>query len=162
MPSFRTKRGRCHLDGEALRIDSSLRGQLRRYREGSRLLFLSYLGLLAVAAGFVLANLLAGDVRTLLLAGGAAAAVVGVARLSNRLRGFGTPDEIPLDAVERVTAVRGRKGLTRPRFVVTYAVDGETRKRYVMMPSLWLSYGEDEFRRATTLFADAGIPVRED
>jgi hypothetical protein len=30
-----------------------------------------------------------------------------------------------------------------------------------MMPSLWLSYGENEFRRATAAFRDAGIPIRE-
>jgi hypothetical protein len=61
-----------------------------------------------------------------------------------------------------VTPVRGTRGLTRPRFVVTYTVDEDTKRRYVPMPSLWLSYGEREFRRAAAAFRDAGIRIRED
>ncbi|MFC7173552.1 hypothetical protein ACFR97_04215 [Haloplanus litoreus] len=38
---------------------------------------------------------------------------------------------------------------------------GDTRHRYVTTPSLWLSYGENEFRRATAAFRNAGISVRE-
>ncbi|MFB6101324.1 MAG: hypothetical protein ABEJ73_02020 [Haloplanus sp.] len=159
MPAFRTKRGRCHLDDDALRLDSSLGGQLRRYREGSRLVFWSYIGILVVGFGFLVAKLLAGDVRTTVLTVGAVGAVVAVARASNYLRGFTSADEIPRDAITHVTAVRGTKGLTRPRFVVTYEADGETKRRYVMMPSLWLSYGEAEFGRATEVFRRVGIPV---
>jgi len=162
MPSFRTKRGTCHLDDGILSLESSLRGQFRRYREGNRLLFYtSLLGYLTVV-GFVAVELLAGDLRTLLLVGGAAALVVLVARASSYLRGFTRTEEIPLNAVEYVRPVRGTKGLTRPRFVVVYAADGDTRRRYVMMPSLWLSYGETEFRRAVEAFREAGLTVRED
>ncbi|MFB6195320.1 MAG: hypothetical protein ABEI80_04050 [Haloplanus sp.] len=161
MPSFRTKRGWCRID-DTLTLESSLRGQLRRYREGSRLLFWSYVGSLLFVVGFVAVELLAGDLRTVLFATIAAVAVVAVSRGSNYIRGFTTDDEIPVAAITHVTAVEGTTGVTRPRFVVTYEDEGETRHRYVMMPSLWLSYGEDEFRRAKEAFRDAGIPVEED
>jgi len=162
MPSFRTKRGRCHLDDGRLRLESSLRGQFRRYREGNRLLFYTAVAGVLASIGFVVGKLLAGDLRTLLLVGVIAVLVAGIARASNYLRGFTTADDIPLAAIEYVRPVRGTKGLTRPRFVVAYTVDGDTRRRYVMMPSLWLSYGEAEFRRATETFRDAGLTIRED
>lgn len=159
MPSFRTKRGRCHLDDGVLRLDSSLRGQLRRYREGSRLFVWAYVFSLLAGVGFVVGELLAGETHRLLLVGGAVAAVVIVSRVGNRLRGFTDAEEIPVERITHVTAERGTKGLTRPRFVVTYGTDGTTNRRYVMMPSLWLSYGEAEFRRAKEAFRNVGIEV---
>lgn len=162
MPSFRTKRGWCHLDGDRLRLESSLRGQFRRYREGNRLLFYTAIAGVLAGIGVVVDKLLAGDLRALLIVGGGAALVAGVARVSNYFRGFTTADEISLAAIEYVRPVRGTKGLTRPRFVVGYAVGGDTRRRYVMMPSLWLSYGDTEFRRATEMFRDAGLTIRGD
>ncbi|WP_049936794.1 hypothetical protein [Haloplanus natans] len=160
MPStFRTKRGRCHLDGDWLRLESSLRGQWRRYREGGRLPALLMAGTVFGVVVILVEALLTGDVRRLLLMAGVVVALVAVARLSNYVRGFTAAEEIPVDAISHVTAKQGTKGLTRPRFVVTYEVSGETKRRYVMMPSLWLSYGADEFRRAKAAFRDAGIAV---
>jgi len=40
-------------------------------------------------------------------------------------------------------------------------VDGETKRRYVTMPSLWLSYGDGEFRRAKETFRNADLVVEE-
>lgn len=161
MASFRTKRGRCHLDGDRLRLESSLWGQLRRYWEGNRLLFGAYLVALGAVAGFVVTQALAGEYRRVLLWGGGVVAALGVGLAVNRLRGFTREEEIELDRILRVRAVEGRKGLTRPRFVVAYERDGQVRKRYVMMPSKWLSYGPGEFHRARETFEDAGIPVEE-
>jgi hypothetical protein len=159
MPSFRTKRGRCYLDDETLRLESSLRGQLRRYREGGRLFFWSYVVAMLTMVGVLVGQFLAGETRTLLLTGVAISGTILLARVTNRLRGFTATTEIPVDAIEHVTANPGTKGLTRPRFVVVYDADGETKRRYVMMPSRWLSYGEAEFRRAVATFRDAGIEV---
>lgn len=83
----------------------------------------------------------------------------GVGRLSNFVRGFTDDEEIPLDAISHVTAVPGTSGLTRPRFVVVYERGGTTKRRYVMMPSRWLSYGDNEFKRAKNAFRDAGVEV---
>jgi len=161
MPSFRTKRGRCHLDDGRLRLESSLRGQLRRYREGSRVLFVSYLVVIAVAVGYPIVLVATGEYRTVLYWGGGIALILGVGYAINRWRGFTRDDEIPLDAITHVTAKKGTRGLTRPRFVVTYASDEGTKRRYVMMPSTYLSYGEDEFERGEAAFREVGVPVEE-
>lgn len=161
MPSFRTKRGRCHVEDGRLRLESSLRGQMRRYREGSRLLYWSFLVVIVVAIGYPVVLVATGEYRTVLFWGGGVALVLGGGYALNRWRGFTSEDEIPLDAVTHVTANEGRKGLTRPRFVVTYVADGETKRRYVMMPSKFLSYGDDEFERATACFREAGLPVEK-
>lgn len=161
MPSFRTKRGRCHIEGDQLRLDSSFRGQLRRYREGSRLLFASYLVVLAVAVGYPVVLVATGEGETLLFWGAGIVLVLGGAAALNRWRGFTSDDEIPIEAITHVTAERGTRGLTRPRFVVSYVRDGEPKRRYVTMPSTFLSYGEDEFELAKSLFRDAELPVEE-
>jgi hypothetical protein len=162
MPSFRTKRGRCHLDGGTLRIESSCRGYVRRLREGNRVLFWSYVLAMIVAVGTPLSLIVSGDVRGVGFVLGGVVLLVGVARASNSLRGFTSEAEIPLDDVRRVTATTGTQGLTRPRFVVEYDRDGERKKRYVMMPSLWLDYSEETFERAKTVFREAGVPVEAD
>jgi hypothetical protein len=159
MPSFRTKRGRCHLDDDTLRLESSLRGQLRRYREGGRLFFWAYVGAVSTMVGVLVGQFLAGETRTLLLTGFAISGVILLTRVTNRLRGFTAAEAIPVDAIDHVTAKRGTNGLTRPRFVVVYDAGGETKRRSVMMPSLWLSYGEEEFQRAIATFLDAGVEV---
>ncbi|WP_435066443.1 hypothetical protein [Haloplanus sp. C73] len=159
MPSFRTKRGRCHLDGDALRLESSFRGQFRRYREGGLWPTLLLCGSLLSAAVILVTQLLAGDWRPLLFGIGAFLALWVAGRVSNAVRGFTSTTEIPLDAIDHVTAVPGTSGLTRPRFVVAYDANGETKRRYVMMPSRWLSYGDTEFERAKETFRDAGIDV---
>ncbi|WP_424017144.1 hypothetical protein ACOZ4N_14850 [Halorientalis pallida] len=161
MPSFRTKRGRCHLDGDTLRLESSIRGYARRLREGNRLLFWGYVVAMLVAVGTPLWLILSGESQDLGLILGGVVLVVGGARASNYLRGFTSDEAIPLDDVVRVTATEGRKGLTRPRFVVHYDRDGTRKKRYVMMPSLWLDYGEAAFERANAAFREAGVPVED-
>lgn len=159
MPSFRTKRGRCHLDGDTLCLESSLRGQFRRLREGSRVLFWTYVLALLSAAGFLVSAGLAGEYWHLGLSVGGALLVIALGYGRNALRGFTRDAEIPLEDVVCVTATAGTKGLTRPRFVVHYERDGERRKRYVTMPSLWLDYGEAEFERAKACFRAQGLTV---
>jgi hypothetical protein len=161
MPSFRTKRGRCHLDGETLRLESSFRGYARRLREGNRLLFWAYVVAMLVAVGTPLSLVLSGEYQNLWLILGGVALVVVIARTSNYLRGFTSDEAIPLGDVVRVTATKGSKGFTRPRFVVHYDRDGKRKKRHVMMPSLWLDYGDEAFERASAAFREAGLPVEE-
>ncbi|RXK50457.1 hypothetical protein [Halorientalis pallida] len=161
MPSFRTKRGRCHLDGDTLRIESSIRGYARRLREGNRLLFWAYVVAMLVAVGTPFSLILWAEYQDLGLVLGGVALVVVLARVGNYLRGFTGDEEIPLEDVARVTATEGTKGLTRPRFVVEYDRNGDHKKRYVVMPSLWLDYGEETFDRAKTAFREAGLPVEE-
>lgn len=159
MPSFRTKRGRCHLADGRLRVESSLRGQFERLYEGNRLIFLSYVVVVLVAVGYPVTLLLFGDLRTFGYWTGGVALLVGGAYAVNYWRGFRRDDEIPLADITRIEALEGRTGLTRPRFVVHYDRDGEPRRRYVMMPSSILSYGDDEFEQAKDAFREAGLHV---
>ncbi|SDZ84636.1 hypothetical protein SAMN04488065_0742 [Haloplanus vescus] len=161
MPSFRTKRGRCVLDDDTLSLQSSLRGQWRRYREGGRWPALLMAGGMIGAVVTVVVQVLSGNWRPLLIGGGAFLILWGVGRVSNVVRGFTDDEEIPLEAISHVTAVPGTSGLTRPRFVV-YERDGATKKRYVMMPSRWLSYGDEEFDRAKDAFRAVGLAVETD
>jgi hypothetical protein len=75
----------------------------------------------------------------------------------NYAHGFRSPDRIRLDTIEEVSATDGLKGLTRPRFVITYT-DGETtRKRRVNLPSLHTIGGETVYEQAQEAFAERGF-----
>jgi len=160
--SFRTKRGRCVIEDDTLALESSLRGQLARYREGNRLLYWCYVGILLALVGWVGSRLLFGfDQRDLLTVG----VIVGLLALARGIawtRGFTSADTIPVSAIDRVNAIDGAKGVTRPRFIVHYERDGDEKKRYVMMASRFLSYGDDEFETAIAVFREHDIPVVED
>ena len=159
MATFRTKRGRCVLADDELRIESGVRLQARRYWEGNRALLAGYLalyGLLFLASLRVVGR---GNWRAVALGVGVVAALVVGGRVLNSRRGVTGDDRIPLRDVEAVEAVAGDDWLTRPRFVVRYWRGGRIRYRYVMMPSGLLSYGDAEFDRAVATFRDAGIPV---
>jgi hypothetical protein len=156
---FRTKRGRCVLTDDELRVESGLLLQARRYWEGNRALLAGYLaayGLLVAAAVRVLDR----EGWTALAVGaGAVAALVVAGRVVNRRRGVTGDERIPLHDVERIEVFEGDDWLTRPRFVVRYWRDGRVKRRYVMMPSGLLSYGESEFERAKRLFRERELPV---
>jgi hypothetical protein len=85
MPSFRTKRGRCYLDGGTLRIESSIRGYARRLHEGNRLLFWASVVAVLVAVGTPLSLLLSGEYQDPWLILGGVALVVVLARVGNSL-----------------------------------------------------------------------------
>lgn len=159
MSSFRTKRGRCHLDGGTLRLEGSTAGTLRRYWEASTLAFALYAGAVVAGLGAFGWLLLVADGYTLALLGGAVSGGLAV-YLLQRLRGFTRATEIPLESVERVSAVEGALGLTTPRFVVTYEADGK-RRRYVTMAPRWIPGSEGDFQRGRDAFAEAGIPVED-
>ncbi|MDY7081403.1 MAG: hypothetical protein SXQ77_03110 [Halobacteria archaeon] len=150
---FRTKRGRCVIDDESLRLESSFVGYLKRLKEGNLLIF----GSVLLASIFVVGAFVLGDLRKFLVGVGIGVSIVVVSYAVNRLRGFTSDDKIDLDAIRRVKAVEGTKGLTRPRFVIEYEKGDKTKKRYVMMPSKWLSYGDDEFEKAKETFQELGV-----
>ncbi|UPV73642.1 hypothetical protein M0R89_13975 [Halorussus limi] len=159
MASFRTKRGRCVLTDDELRVESGLYLQAKRYWEGNRPLLAVYLGLYAallVASARVASS---GEWRALVVGAIAVVTLLVAGRAANRRRGVGSADRIPLYDVESVTAVAGDDWLTRPRLVVRYWRDGGVKRRRVMMPSGLLSYGESEFERAKRTFRERGIPV---
>ncbi|WP_135827003.1 hypothetical protein [Halorussus ruber] len=160
METFRTKRGRCVLTDEEIRIEEGLVSHARRYWEGNRLLLVVYLGVYAALLAASASILADGDSwDALAVAVGAVAVVLVVGRVLNRRRDVTGDDRIALLDVERVEAVEGDDWLTRPRLVVHYWRGGGVKHRHVMMPSGLLSYGGSEFERAKDLLRERGISV---
>ncbi|WP_137287082.1 hypothetical protein [Halorussus salinisoli] len=159
MASFRTKRGRCVLTDDELRVESGLLSQAKRYWEGNKPLLAAYLVVYAALVAASVQVVGRGDWTALAVGVGVVVALVVVGRAVNRRHGVGSADRIPLHDVESVAAVEGDDWLTRPRFVVRYWRGGEVQRRYVMMPSGLLSYGESEFEEAKAVFRDRGISV---
>jgi len=157
--TFRTKRGRCVLTDDELRVESGLYLQARRYWEGNKVLLAGYLGLYGALAVAAVRTLRAGDWRAVAVGALAVATLLVAGRAANRRRGVGSADRIPLHDVKSVAAVEGDDWLTRPRFVVRYWRGGGVKERYVMMPSGLLSYADEEFERAERAFREHGLPV---
>ncbi|PSP55242.1 hypothetical protein BRC82_07000 [Halobacteriales archaeon QS_1_67_19] len=159
MDSFRTKRGRCVLTDDELRIETGLVPQIRRYWEGNKPLLAAYLlvySILLVAAVNVVRG---GNWDALAFGIGVVATLSATGWALGRRRGVRSDDHIPLHDVESVAAVAGDDWLTRPRLVVRYWRGGGVKRRYVMMPSGLLSYADAEFERAETLLRERGVPV---
>lgn len=157
--TFRTRRGRCVLTDDELRIESGLASHVRRYWEGNRPLLAVYLAVyaaLAVAAGRVLAR---GDWDALAFGVVAVAAAVVAGRRFSARRDVTRDSRIPLYDVEAVEAHAGEARFSPPRFVVRYWRGGDVKRRYVLMPSRTLSYADSEFEAATRLLRERGIPV---
>ncbi|EMA38087.1 hypothetical protein [Halococcus hamelinensis] len=154
--SFRTKRGRCVLDNEAgeLRLTSSWRGQFRRYYEGNTLVFVG----MVLVLGYLPVVLISLERRTLLVGLGLLLVLLVGGRLSNYVRGFTSAHRIPLDSVVAIEPIEGSP-VTRPRFVVSYSEAGTVKRRYVMLPSRYLSYTGEEFGEAKSLFRGHDLPV---
>ncbi|NHN58403.1 MULTISPECIES: hypothetical protein [Halorussus] len=159
MASFRTRRGRCVLTDDELRIESGLASHVLRYWEGNRLLLAAYLAVyaaLTVAAGRVLAR---GDWDALAFGVVAVAAAVVAGRRFSARRDVTRDSRIPLYDVEAVEAYAGEARFSPPRFVVRYWRGGDVKRRYVLMPSRTLSYADAEFEAATRLLRERGVPV---
>ncbi|MFB6250643.1 MAG: hypothetical protein ABEI27_02970 [Halobellus sp.] len=161
--SFRTKRGTAQFISDAVRFEESFVGYLRGlYRDywrsdswSQRVVFVGYVFGLFYGVGWFATTVASGDF-------GIVAIVVGVVLflwLVNLLRGFRSPDRIPLVDIESVTAVPGAKGVTRPRLVVAYIDDGSVRKRRVNLPSLYTEQGDAVYECAIEAFEERGIEV---
>jgi hypothetical protein len=161
--SFETKRGVARFTDDSIRFEESFRGYLRSLSQGYW--HSDHWWRKAIVAGYVFALLFLPvwiinairDGQYLLLTG-----MIGlfvVLRLITTLRGFRSPDCIPLAAIEAISATRGKKGVTRPRLILTYTDDGATHKRRVNMPSLYMDDGENAFERSLAAFEARGFEV---
>lgn len=159
--SFATKRGTARFDDGELRFEESVVGYVRSlyrnyWRAGEwwrRAVFVGYVLALLFAAGWLVTAVVRGDAYLL----AALVAAIVVLRGADYARGFRSSDRIALDAIEAVSATRGEKGLTRPRFVLTYVDGGTAHRRRVNMPSLYTEEGERAFERARTAFEERGF-----
>ena len=162
--SFKTKRSIVRFTADAVLIEESAVGYVRSlYREywqserwWRKAIFVGYVFGLLFGVSWYASAIRSGDVR--LLAG-----VIGllvVLLVVNYTRGFRSPDRIPLDNIENVSATHGEKGLTRPRLIVTYTDTGSTYKRRVNLPSLYTVDGDAAFERAVKAFGERGFDSR--
>lgn len=159
MQTFRTKRGRCVLTDEELRIETGVVPQIRRYWEGNKLLLAVYLVVYAVLLAAAVEVVRGGNWGALAFGAGVVAAVSVGGWVLSRRRGVRSDDRIPLGDIESVAAVEGDDWLTRPRLVVRYWRGNGVKRRYVMMPSGLLSYGDSEFERAKAVLREREISV---
>lgn len=161
-----TKRGRARFDGGSVQFEESIAGYVRAmvrdYWDGGSP------GQRAILAGWLFAVVYGLGVFGWELAHGrwllpaAVVVVVTVARLIGYYRGFRSVDRVDFDRIESVTATRGSKGLTRPRLTVTFRTDDGTRKRRLLLPSLYAVGGEAAFERAVAAFERRGVDVAGD
>lgn len=159
--SFRTKRGTAYFTDDAVQFEASFSGYVRSlYREYWQNgnwwhsgIFVGYALAFPIGLWWVVSAVRGGDLLFLAVV----ISLIIVLRLANHLRGFRSPDRIRLDTVEKVSATSGKKGLTRPRLVITYTDEGTSYRRRVNLPSLHTGGGETAYERAQTAFRERGF-----
>ncbi|MFB6114813.1 MAG: hypothetical protein ABEK04_00865 [Candidatus Nanohalobium sp.] len=157
MASFRTKRGRCILDEDKMYLTSSFKGHMKRLWEGNKVLLFGFSALYIWIGYAVVFGLDA----AVLAGAGLGLVLVAISYITNHFRNFSSDSIIEKDNINSIKASKGSKTLTRPRFVVKFDKNGEEKNRYIMMPSLWLSYGSEEFEKAKEIFRDEGLELEE-
>ena len=160
MSDFRTKRGRCIIDDEALFLSSSWSGQFRRALEGGAL---GKIWLISVTLLPVMLFLSVGQsgLVHVLMGAGIGALLLMISLVVNRLRGFGYDRKILRDDIESFTLVEGSKGLTNPRFILKYRKDGKIRKRYISLPSKLFGYVDEEVEKAREVLESEGFQLED-
>lgn len=164
---FETKRGECRIEDNTLVLDESFVIYFQRFYDrfwntGSwrhKAIFVGFLFTPIVYLGWFV-NLIVSPGRDAIL--WVAVIIVGllaVVAYQRVVRGFTRTMHIPLDAITSVTAERGTKGLTHPRFVVTYRKNETQRRRYIMMPSRITPNGDAAFEQARAIVRDAGLEI---
>lgn len=158
MEYFKTRSGQCWITDEAIQIDESYIGRLKRHYDETPLLALSWLIFPLYVLYLLVFEDWEWDWYVLGLAGAGTYLAFGYA--STPVRDFTYDDRIGRDAIETVKPVSGTRGLSRPRFIVKYKRNGERKHRYIQMPSKF-GYGNEEFEKAKKLFRSEGIPLEE-
>lgn len=165
--SFRTGRGEALVTDDAVVFEESAVGRFRSafesyWQNGTRWhrgLYVTTIFGLLYSLGFLSWQILSGAVSpqfagavVLLMPVG-----IGLLKLVDYARGFRSPDRIPLDTIEAVSATRGSKGLTRPRLVITYTSGTNSYRCRVNLPSLYTPNGESQFERSLRAFEERGF-----
>lgn len=161
MKNFRTRGGQCQITDEAIRIEDSYVGRIKRHYDENRGLFLLWLIMVSL---WLLYSFVTLHWRLFALGVGFGLAVGGVylafGYAYNYIRDFTYDDQIRRGAIETVKPVSGTKWISRPRFIVKYRRDGERKNRYIQMPSKF-GYGDEEFERAKEIFRSENVPLEE-
>lgn len=158
--SFQTKRGTVYFTDEYVHFEESLFGYIQSlYEEYWQSetwwhsgIFVGYILAFPLGLWWVVSSIRDGYVPV-------SAVVTGLVLIlwaTNYGRGFRSPDQIRLDAIEKVSATSGIKWLTRPRLIITYTDDETIRKRRVNLPSFHTNNGEIAYEQAKEAFAERG------
>lgn len=160
-------RGTARLTEDELVLEESIAGYYRRqyegyWRAGGLWRKTAFVCLLAAIPGALLWALLLFDARTLGLYLGGVVVLLAVLRLLEYGRGVRSPDSIPLDAIDDVTVIAGRAGVTRPRIVVRYEDGDAVRKCRINLPSRLRAGEIAPVEDAVAVVNDHGLPVKEE
>ena len=165
--SFRTRRGRCVVDGDEIRIEEGVRGHLRTVWEAynGRASALTHvvasLLVVSVVASAVLLNR-TGDpwaVAFNVVFAVYGVLLVGVVVYVRYVSDEGT-ERIDSDDVVEIRAARGGGMASPPRFVVVHRVHGDVRRRVVLPTAPGGDDGET-YDDACRAFREAGHDVVE-
>lgn len=159
--SFPTKRGTARFTENSVHFEESFSGYIQSlYQEYWQSgiwwqsgIFVGYMLAFPIGLWWVVSAVRGGDSLSL-------AVVVGLMIMlwiTNYARGFRSPDRIRLDTIKEISATDGKKGLTRPRLIITYTDGGTAYRRRVNLPSLCTSDGETAYERAQAAFAERGF-----
>lgn len=159
--SFPTKRGTARFTDDVVQFDESFIGYVRSmyldyWQSDSwwrKAIFVGYVLAFPVGLGGVVRVVRTGNVLFVSIVAG----LFVILWLLNYVRGFRSPTQIRLDAIEDVSGTHGKMGLTRPRIIITYSEGDSTYKRRVNLPSLYTTGGEEAFEQAQAAFAERGF-----
>jgi len=159
--SFPTKRGTARFTEDDVYFDESFSGYIQSvYQEYWQSgtwwhngIFVGYILAFPIGSWWIVSAVRGGNFLPLTVVVG----LIVVLWLANYARGFRSPDRIRLDTIKKVSATDGKKGLTRPRLIITYTDGGTTYRRRVNLPSLYTSGGGTAYERAQAAFAERGF-----
>ena len=158
MRRFKTNRGECFVDDNALYINESFRGQFKRYAEAATASVWSFAMGLLMLIGLFGPIWYVGTVRPDIFWIELALLVVLItlAYTIDHIRGFRRPEEIPLDAITDIDFIDASMW-THKRFIISYKEDGRIYKRRIRLPSQQFSYTAQELDAAKQLFGTLDI-----
>lgn len=158
MDSFKTKKGRCIVTDDAVRLESPFLARFKRTYEGSKLLFIGVMLLF----GYMIVSLVTDRFifwRPIAVWAIIIAAIIGVLkRIVIYFLDQTLDDRIPLQRVTRITLNEVRN---RPVFFIHYEKDGSAVYRPIPLPSSRYEYTKQEVETAKEIFARHGFPVEE-
>lgn len=158
MDSFKTKKGRCIITDDAIRLESPFLARFKRTYEGSKLLFTG----LMLLFGYMVVSLVVDQFIfwRAVAVWGIVLGIIGIILRHLYIVVFldqTLDDCIPLQAVTRVTI----NELPRPVLFVHYKKDGKAVYRAIPLPSARYDYTAQEVETAKETFARYGFPVEE-
>lgn len=158
MKGFKTKKGRCIVTDEEIRLESPFLARFKRTYEGSKLLFAG----VVLVIGYLVVSLIFDQFifqrAPMVWAIGIATIVIVLKLLYVYASNQTLDNQIPLDKVKHIKLIQRR----RPIFIVNYEKNDSEVYRAIPLPSARYSYTEQELEKAKRLFKRHGFQIKED